>query len=126
MNALSDAAVDKGSFAISGHLEGIEMLVTLRGHADARYKPDLDRFLTVMASEAARLGARRVRVDISKVEFMSSSCIKGLVNWIGEIQGLPVDRQYQIHFISDPAAQWQRRTLQALAVFGGDLVETTP
>jgi hypothetical protein len=123
MSRLAEVAVDKATFGIAGHVDGTEMLVALRGHADTQSKPELDRFLNVMASEATRLHVRRVKVDLSKVEFMNSSCIKGFVNWIGEIQELPADRQYHIHFVSDGAAQWQRRTLQALMVFGGDLIE---
>jgi hypothetical protein len=125
MSELAEMAIDKESFALSGRVEGSEAVVTMRGHADTRHKPDLDRFLGAVASEAARLSLRRVRFDLSRVEFMSSSCIKGFVNWIGQLQALPPDRQYRIAFISDPAAQWQRRTLQALLVIGGDLIELT-
>jgi len=75
-----------------------------------------------VAQEAERLNVAEVRVDLTKVQFMNSACIKGFVNWIGQLQALPPDRQYQIQFISNPAAYWQRRTLQALVVFGGDLI----
>jgi hypothetical protein len=123
VSGLADVSVDHPAFGITGSIDGQELSVVLRGHADTRHKSELDRFLSVMAGEASRLRMRRVRVDLSRVEFMSSSCIKGFVNWIGELQELPVDRQYHICFVSDPGAQWQRRTLQALMVFGGDLVE---
>jgi hypothetical protein len=123
VSPLAEAAVDHTDFGIAGSVQDNELSVVLRGHADTRHKPELDRFLRVMAGEAVRLAVRRVRVDLAKVEFMNSSCIKGFVNWIGEIQDLPVDHQYHIMFISDTGAQWQRRALQALMVFGGDLVE---
>jgi hypothetical protein len=120
---LAEVAVDEGAFAVSGWIDGSEAYVTMRGHADTRHKAALDRFLGALAAEATRLHLRRVRFDLSKVEFLSSSCLKGFVNWIGEVQGLPSERQYRIAFIADPAAQWQRRTVQALLVIGGDLIE---
>jgi hypothetical protein len=125
VSPLGELAVDKPSFGISGReLEGgVELEVVLRGHADTRHKVELDRFLTVLASEASRLRVRRVRVDLRRVELMNSSCIKGFVNWIGELQEQPPERRYQIHFLADPMTQWQRRTLQAFVVFGGDLIE---
>jgi hypothetical protein len=120
---LAEVAIDKGTFGLYGRIDGNEAQVAMRGHAETRHKPDLDRFLSAVAGEATRLSLRRVRFDLSKVEFMSSSCIKGFVTWIGQIQGLPPERQYRITFIADPTAQWQRRTLQALLVIGGDLIE---
>jgi hypothetical protein len=99
------------------------MRVILRGHADTRYKGDLDGFLSLAAREATRIGVSKVGIDISQVEFMSSSCIKGFVNWIGDLQEMPPEQRYRLHFVADPGVHWQRRTLQALAVFAGDLVD---
>jgi anti-sigma regulatory factor (Ser/Thr protein kinase) len=115
-------AIDNGAFAATGTAEGGLATVVMRGQADARIKAELDGFLGLAAREASRLGIAEVRVDLSKVEFMNSSCIKAFVNWIGQVQGLPPEKRYRIQFISDPTAQWQRRTLHALSVFGGELV----
>jgi hypothetical protein len=123
MSPLDEVAVEKGTFALGGHIDESEAVVAMSGHAETRHKPELDLFLTTVASEAVRLGLRRVRFDLSRVEFMSSSCIKGFVSWIGQLQRLPADRQYRIAFVADPAAHWQRRTVHALMVIGGDLVE---
>jgi hypothetical protein len=63
-----------------------------------------------------------VDTDLRQVEFMNSTCIKGFVNWISQVQELPPEQRYRIKFISNPAAQWQRRALKTLAIFGGDLI----
>jgi hypothetical protein len=123
VSPFASVAVDKPSFGLSGRQEGDELVVEIRGHADTRHKGELDRFLGVVASEASRLEVKRVRVDVRKVELMNSSCIKGFVNWIGELQDQPPERQYKIQFVADPTTQWQRRTLQAFVVFGGELIE---
>jgi hypothetical protein len=122
VSPLAEAAVDKGTFAINGQIDGPQAEVTLRGQADTRHKKELDRFLAVVAAEAARLALEKVRVDLSTLEFMSSSCIKGFVNWIGDLHALPADRRYSIVFVANPTAAWQRRTLQALVTIGADLV----
>jgi hypothetical protein len=36
---------------------------------------------------------------------------------------LPAGQRYRVRFLSDPAQHWQKRSLSALAAFGGDLVE---
>jgi hypothetical protein len=118
-----DAAAFKGDL-LSAHavVDGTLMTVVLGGQADTRTKAALDHFLGVVASEAARIGVVEVDADLSRVEFMNSTCIKGFVNWISQVLELPPAQRYRIKFISNPAAQWQHRALKTLAIFGGDLI----
>ena len=43
------------------------------------------------------------------------------VRWIAQVDERP-DDHYRIRFLSDPAAQWQSRSLQALRAFAPNLV----
>jgi hypothetical protein len=122
MSELDAAAIDGDILSASAAVDGQRMKVVLGGQADTRTKAALDRFLAAVASEAARVGLTEVDLDLSAVEFMNSTCIKGFVNWISQVQELPPARRYRIKFISNPTAQWQRRALKTLAIFGGDLI----
>jgi hypothetical protein len=53
---------------------------------------------------------------------MNSSCLKAVVTWIFRVRGEPTDRQYSIVFVTNPQAQWQRRSLHALSCMAADLV----
>ncbi len=57
---------------------------------------------------------------------MNSSCFKSFVTWIGEVQDLQPDKQYRIHFRSNPEMLWQRRSLHALRCFAVDLITIEP
>ena len=61
-----------------------------------------------------RLGVRQVVVDVTRLEFMNSSCFKSIVAWLTDIMELPEPQQYRIKFKSNPDTLWQRRSLHAL------------
>jgi hypothetical protein len=122
MTELEAAAINGDILSARAAVDGLIMKLVLGGQADARTKAALDRFLGAVASEAARIGITEVDTDLSAVEFMNSTCIKGFVNWISQMLELPPAQRYRIKFISNPAAQWQRRALKTLAIFGGDLI----
>jgi hypothetical protein len=122
MSALAAAAIEGELLSASAAVDGRLMTVVLGGQADTRTKTALEHFLGVVASEAMRIGVTDVDTDLRQVEFMNSTCIKGFVNWISQVQELPPEQRYRIKFISNPAAQWQRRALKTLAIFGGDLI----
>jgi anti-anti-sigma regulatory factor len=75
--------------------------IRLIGSADAEAKADLDALIEKVQTEAVRLAATKVTVDLRHLEFMNSSCF---------------------HFLSNPEHHWQRRSLAALACFAVDLV----
>lgn len=61
-------------------------------------------------------------VDLTRLEFMNSSCFKSFVAWIEQVQNLDPSEQYRIQFLSDPNMHWQRRSLKALSCFAADLI----
>lgn len=73
---------------------------------------------------AAALAAKvtEVAIDFTKLEFMSSSCFKCLVTWIGDITDLEEARQYKLRFHSSSVHLWQRRSLHVLQTFATELV----
>ena len=93
-----------------------------RGTADVEAKPALDNYVSSLHEEARRLAATKVVIDFRELEFMNSSSFKVFVTWLAQVQELPADKQYRIHFLSNPSMHWQRRSLAALSCFAVNLV----
>ena len=98
------------------------LTVRFRGTADIEAKPGLDHYVEAVHREASRVGVSKVALDFRELEFMNSSSFKVFVTWLSQIQELPADKQYRIHFLSNPNMHWQRRSLAALSCFAVDLV----
>jgi hypothetical protein len=64
-----------------------------------------------------------VDVDLSGLEFISSSCLKAFVTWITTVQQMP-DCRYQISFLFKPSRAWQQKSIGPLARLGEDIVTT--
>ena len=93
-----------------------------RGTADVEAKPALDHYVQALHDEAHRLAVSKVVVDFKELEFMNSSSFKVFVTWLSQVQELPADKQYRIHFVSNPSMHWQRRSLAALSCFAVNVV----
>jgi anti-anti-sigma factor len=96
--------------------------IRFKGTADIEAKPELDHYVQKLHAEAIRLEVTKVAVDLRELEFMNSSSFKVFVTWLALVQELPAERQYRIHFLSNPSMHWQRRSLAALSCFAVDLV----
>jgi hypothetical protein len=101
------------------------LTVVLTGNADLNVKVMLDHFLGAVHEHSQAQHIPEVEVDVRKLEFMNSSCLKCLVGWISRIQDSPPADQYRVAFKSSPTMFWQRRSLQALSYLATDLVSVT-
>jgi hypothetical protein len=101
------------------------LMVVLTGNADLNVKTMLDHFLVAVHEASQRQHIPEVEVDVRKLEFMNSSCLKCLVGWISRIQDSPPAEQYRVAFRSSPTMFWQRRSLQALSYLATDLVSVS-
>jgi hypothetical protein len=114
----ADASFGPGQGAVT-------LTIVLTGTADLNVKPMLDHFLVAVHEESQRQHIPEVEVDVRKLEFMNSSCLKCLVGWISRIQDSAPGDQYRVAFLSSPTMFWQRRSLQALSYLATDLVSVT-
>jgi hypothetical protein len=94
----------------------------LAGTADLRAAEELEQFVTELHGAALSAGVSELHVDLRRLEFMSSCCFKSLVSWLGKLEQLPADRQYEVRFLCDPQMMWQRRGIRALTCFAADRV----
>lgn len=102
------------------------LLARFQGNADMTANAPLAALLPKLHDALIARGARALEIDFQQLEFMSSACLKLLVNWIVQIQELPAEKQYKLTFRSNPELRWQRRSLHALACFASDLVQIDP
>jgi hypothetical protein len=111
-------------FKASSAERGRDLVLVLLGTADTLDVMEaLSAFIGTVHVEALRVQAQTVIVDLKGVEFMASNNFKVFVNWLASLNELKEDERFRIRFILDPQRHWQRRSVHALAAFGGALVE---
>jgi len=120
-NATAIQAISDLEFSAEASLHGEVLGVKLVGNADLNVKVQLDRFMAAVHDQGVALKVREVAVDLRRLEFMNSSCLKSFVWWISTVQDI-VEPPYRIMFLSSPSMYWQRRSLNALACLATDLV----
>jgi hypothetical protein len=98
------------------------------GSAETAAVGRVESVLAAVHDDAVRRGARQVVVDLTDLEFASSSCLKAFATWLHVIQQLADHARYQVRFVSSARHAWQRRSLGALVAFAADIasVEVGP
>jgi hypothetical protein len=96
--------------------------VVMNGTADLNTHKALQTFLADVHASATLHLANTVVVDLRGLEFMNSSCLKRLVNWIFVVRAEVAERKYRIVFVANPKAPWQRRSLHSLSCMAPELV----
>lgn len=94
--------------------------VSLDGEADLDANDSVRTLLEELHAEAQSRKATTVTVDLTKLEFLSSSGIKHFIVWIRNDANLA--EPYQIRFLSNPLVPWQKKSLEALRCFNAKLV----
>jgi len=122
MDSAWQEVIQEDDFSAEASIEGGHMEVVLSGTADLTVKPQLDRFLRSLHTETLRRALSEVSVDVRRLEFMNSSCLKSFVWWISTVEEEPAEARYRIIFLSSPTVYWQRRSLNALAGLAGDII----
>ncbi len=103
-------------------VDGQSLQVVMNGTADLNTHKVLQTFLAGVHASATLHVANTVIVDLRGLEFMNSSCLKRLVNWIFVVRAEVPERKYRIVFVANPKAPWQRRSLHSLSCMAPELV----
>jgi hypothetical protein len=96
--------------------------ISLQGNADSTANNAFALFVTQLHAEAQRIKVREVNIDLSELYFMTSSCIKCFVTWIGFIKELPPVLRYTLNFVVSPTLRWQKRNLEVLLQLSPGLI----
>jgi len=115
-------SVSAPEFSARLTLQDESLRAALAGTADLNVQKQLEVFLGEVHACATKHMAGSVVVDLASLEFINSSCLKAVVGWILSVHGEPPERQYRIVFVANPAAKWQRRSLNALTCMCAELV----
>ncbi|HXU60870.1 MAG TPA: hypothetical protein VN962_04170 [Polyangia bacterium] len=113
--------IKDAEFEATAAFDGQALVLRLLGNADLRVNAPLGPFLDSVDDQARRAHTGEVVADFRQLVFMNSSCLKEFVRWIAQVDERATDH-YRIRFLSDPSAQWQSRSLQALRAFAPNLV----
>ena len=115
-------SVQDVDFAADATINEGALVATVSGNADLNVRLALERFLSSLHAETRRLGLPKVTLDVRRLAFMNSSCLKSLVVWVTQIQDLPVAQRYKITLVSSPTLYWQKRSLFAISSLATDIV----
>jgi hypothetical protein len=96
--------------------------VRLAGNADSSSVGRLQSMIEEIHSKILLAKGAVLAVDIRELEFMSATCFNVLVWWVGLIHDLAPEQRYRLHFATNTAIPWQRRSLRTLSCFATDLI----
>lgn len=119
-------SIEDPAFSARTSFSGPSLEVVMNGTADLNVQESLEMFLAGVHACATKRPAASVFVDLRGLEFMNSSCLKRLVNWIFTVRAELADQRYRIVFRTNPKAQWQRRSLHSLACMAPELISIQP
>jgi hypothetical protein len=120
MSAMADITTE--DLSTKTEVASSEITVRLAGSAETAAMGELDALLKQVHGVATAEKIGHVIIDMRDLEFMSSSCFKTFVSWIGSLQGAPPESQYRVRFVASDQKHWQSRSLSALACFAVDLI----
>jgi hypothetical protein len=115
-------SVQAQGFSAVAELDDAGISARLIGTADLTVNAALEEFIQQVHGLVQARNATEVVVDFRDLEFMNSSCLKGMVSWICRIQELPRPSQYRMVLVASSTHQWQRRSLPALTCVAADVV----
>jgi hypothetical protein len=122
MSDLKITPVALENFTARARLEGKRLLLDLVGEADLAAVEALASFLDQAHADAQAQGAQEAVFDLTRLEFMNSSCFNKLANYVDAVRGLPEEKQYKIVVLSSPKHWWQGRSLRALKALATHIV----
>jgi hypothetical protein len=96
------------------------LTVRLAGTAERTAIAHLQRLWTGVHGAAMADAVDEVVVDLADLEFMTSSCLKTIVDWVSVVRDAAT--KYKIRFEPSSVHSWQKRSLPAIACFAVDLI----
>lgn len=97
-------------------IEGGALAVRAVGTADGGTVEDLTAYLAHLDCLAREQNAEEIILDLRDVEFLSASCMRVLVEWLGEVAR---GRGRGARFVLDARKPWLLRSFETLAALDG-------
>jgi hypothetical protein len=80
-------------------------------------------FFTDLHKACLENGLKNINVDIKNLDFINSSAIKEIINWIISIEEVPEEQMYTITFICESDKKWQSFRLDILIAMNDKIVK---
>ncbi len=109
-----ELSIDIGTFTATSVVDPQGIHVVLSGECDLAALDPLDALLRALHDELVERHAQEMSLDLRAVDFMNSSCLTKVIQWITRMRVLPPESQYRIRFKANPRAPWQKRSLEAV------------
>ncbi len=120
MTAATVTPVALEGFAIDPDLKEDRLVLRLSGTGDMAAVRHLDRCLKEAHALASSQQLDAVEIDIRALYLLNSSCLKGLVSYVYQVQsGQP---RYDVRFVTDQQLSWQPRSLKVIERLAPDIV----
>jgi hypothetical protein len=118
--------LDVEGVRIEAKIVGDQVSCSFRGQITSR-QPDaaIAPYLRRVHTEAVRVLAQRVIVDVTELSFVNSSGIRLFVDWAMWAKN-DGKKAYSLVFRTKEQVTWQRMTLVALTALAPDVVEIVP
>ncbi len=116
-------AITAPSFTFTPTQQGDELHVTFTGTGDLVAVEPLGTFLREVRDDAVRLQISRLVLDLRKLFFINSSCLKAFVNLVFFLKDTP--HQPMIEFLTDEKLAWQERAVSPLQRMSPQTVRIT-
>jgi len=110
-------------FAFSPNWDGANLSATFAGTADLMAVAPLAEFLGSLGQDAQRLHSRRVQLDLTRLLFINSSCLKAFVSFVVLLKD--GNRPVSIEFLTDAGFPWQGRAVAPIARISPGTVSVT-
>jgi hypothetical protein len=107
-------------FTFAPNWDGDNLSATFTGTADLVAVVPLAAFLEGLGHDVERLHSGRVQLDLTRLEFINSSCLKAFVSFVVRLKD--GSRPVRIEFLTDPAFPWQGRAVAPIARIAPDTV----
>lgn len=109
--ALSIPFIEEGGLSL-GPVAGRPGRVQLAGIGEAEGAVVLGRFLGLLHDQALARALPEVTLELERLEFINSSCLKAMVAWIYKVD--TEGRPYSIRLVRDTSKHWQKTSLATL------------
>lgn len=117
-------AIQVGNFALLPLIDTNPLTVKVSGNGDAEACAPFEGFLAQLHDVVLQGGQGAVRLDLSELYFMNSSCIRVLASWVHGVKA--AGNAYQVHIHMNPGQPWQRRSLQPIKRLAPLVVKLEP
>ncbi|OHD08628.1 MAG: hypothetical protein A2086_16420 [Spirochaetes bacterium GWD1_27_9] len=100
-----------------------ENIVHLSGIVDQRNPQEfLNIFFNRIKEEVSQEKLNEISFDITNLNFLNSSGLKALLNWIIALSKLKKEDKFKIVFLCSKEILWQKRSLMPLSLIAPDIV----